>query len=231
VSLSVARRLCPLLLAAALAGCGGNSGSEGSATTEAASVAATTTAAATANGCRDVPAPAAKPNGGQKAPTQKLDPSKTYTIAFETNCGPFTIEIDQDSAPATGASLVALARRGFFDKTIFHRIVPGFVIQGGDPTGTGAGGPGYSTVDPPKAGARYTKYVVAMAKTSAEPPGTSGSQFFVVTADDAGLPPDYAILGKVVSGKATVDRIGLLGDASEQPTRTVEIVRARVRES
>ena len=233
MSLSVARGLAPFLLAAVLAGCGGGSGSAGGAatTTEAATEAATTTAAPAVNGCRDVPAPAAKPNGGQKAPTEKLDPSKTYTIAFETNCGPFTIEIDQDSAPATGASFVALARKGFFDKTVFHRIVPGFVIQGGDPTGTGAGGPGYSTVDPPKAGARYTKYVVAMAKTSAEPPGTSGSQFFVVTADDAGLPPDYAILGRVVSGKATVDRIGLLGDASEQPTRTVEIMRARVRES
>ena len=175
-----------------------------------------------------MPAPAAKPDGGQKKPSQPLDSTKTYRVAIETNCGTFTIEIDRRSAPATGASFVALARNGFFDGTVFHRIVPGFVIQGGDPTGTGAGGPGYSTVDPPKASARYVKYVVAMAKTSAEPAGTSGSQFFVVTADDAGLPPDYAILGKVVSGKDVVDRIAALGDASEHPTRTVEIQHARV---
>jgi cyclophilin family peptidyl-prolyl cis-trans isomerase len=178
-----------------------------------------------------VSVPAAKPDGGQKRPAQKLDAAKTYRVAIETNCGTFTIEIDQSSAPETGASFVALARKGFFDGTVFHRIVPGFVIQGGDPTGTGSGGPGYSTVDPPAAGARYVKYVVAMAKTSAEPPGTSGSQFFVVTADDAGLPPDYAILGKIVSGQDVVDRIGALGDESEQPTRTVEIRHARARVS
>jgi peptidyl-prolyl cis-trans isomerase B (cyclophilin B) len=224
-----APRLGLLLLALAFAGCGGTSNE--SAGTTATTEAATTTAAASANGCRIVQPPPAKPNGGEQKPTQKLDPSKTYQVAFRTNCGLFTIEIDQDSAPSTGASFVALARSGFFDRTVFHRIVPGFVIQGGDPTGSGSGGPGYSTVDPPKAGARYVKYVVAMAKTSAEPPGTSGSQFFVVTADDAGLPPDYAILGKVVSGQKTVDRIALLGDASEQPTQTVEIERARVRAS
>jgi peptidyl-prolyl cis-trans isomerase B (cyclophilin B) len=218
------RLLCLLLLATALAGCGGGKGSEGS--TEAATT--TTPPAQSVSGCRDVPKPAPKPDGGQKRPTEKLDPAKTYRVAFETNCGTFTIEIDQRSAPVTGASITALARKGFFDGTVFHRIVPGFVIQGGDPTGTGTGGPGYSTVDPPKAGARYVKYVVAMAKTSAEPPGTSGSQFFVVTGDDAGLPPDYAILGTVVSGKAVVDRIGALGDASEQPTRTVAILHARV---
>jgi peptidyl-prolyl cis-trans isomerase B (cyclophilin B) len=218
------------VLVLGLAGCGG--GSKSSESTTATTQAATTTAApASANGCRTVSPPAAKPNGGLTKPTQKLDPSKTYRVAFVTNCGPFTIEIDQDSAPATGASFVALARKGFFDHTVFHRIVPGFVIQGGDPTGTGAGGPGYSTVDPPKASARYVRYVVAMAKTSAEPAGTAGSQFFVVTAEDAGLPPDYAILGKVVSGQKTVDRIGLLGDAAEQPTQTVEIERARVQVS
>jgi peptidyl-prolyl cis-trans isomerase B (cyclophilin B) len=210
------------LLPAVLAACGGSSGSEGT------TAAATTRPAEVTGGCTNVSAPAAKPDGGQKRPAQTLDPAKTYRVAIETNCGTFRIEIDRRSAPATGASFVALARDGFFDGTVFHRIVPGFVIQGGDPTGTGAGGPGYSTVDPPKAGARYVKYVVAMAKTSAEPAGTSGSQFFVVTADDAGLPPDYAILGKVVSGKDVVDRIAALGDASEHPTRTVEIQHARV---
>ncbi len=226
--MALARRLSVGLALLALAGCGGGSSSTGTTS------AATTTLSeqpADASGCRDVPQPAAKANGGQQAPKRKLDPSKTYRVEIQTNCGAFTIEIDQRSAPATGASFVSLARKGFFDGTIFHRIVPGFIIQGGDPTGKGTGGPGYTTLDRPKAGAAYTKYVVAMAKTQTEPPGTSGSQFFVVTADDAGLAPDYAILGKVVAGKVVVDRIGELGDAAEMPTRTVEILHTRVRES
>ncbi len=117
-------------------------------------------------------------------------------------------------------------RKGFFDGTHFHRIVPGFVIQGGDPTGTGKGGPGYTVQDVPPADSTYTKGVVAMAKTGAEPSGTSGSQFFVVTAADAGLPPQYAILGTVTKGLSVVDRIGKLGNpATERPTRKVVIQR------
>ena len=138
------------------------------------------------------------------------------------------IALDQTLAPHTAASLVSLARAGFYNRTIFHRIVPGFVIQGGDPTQTGAGGPGYKTVDRPPASARYVKGVVAMAKAQLERPGTSGSQFFVVTAADAGLTPDYAIVGRVTRGMSVVDRIGKLGDASEHPTQTVEIERVRI---
>src|SRR5439155_1121635 len=123
---------------------------------------------------------------------------KKYALVLQTNCGSFVIALDQTLAPHTVASLVSLARAGFYDGTIFHRIVPGFVIQGGDPTQTGAGGPGYKTVDRPPASARYVKGVVAMAKTQLERPGTSGSQFFVVTAADAGLTPDYAIDARVV---------------------------------
>jgi peptidyl-prolyl cis-trans isomerase B (cyclophilin B) len=216
----------------ALAGCGGSTTTTGTTFHETGTTqAATTTRQAATGGCRTVALPAAKPDGGQKKPTSKLDPGKTYRVTLETNCGDLTIEIDQRSAPATGASFVALAKQGFFDDTIFHRIVPGFVIQGGDPTASGTGSPGYKTVDPPKPGARYVKYVVAMAKTQSEAAGTSGSQFFIVTADDAGLPPDYAILGRVVAGKNVVDRIGRLGDVNEQPTQVVEIVHARVAES
>jgi cyclophilin family peptidyl-prolyl cis-trans isomerase len=149
---------------------------------------------------------------------------------FTTNCGTFTITLDQASAPATAASLVGLAKQKFFDDTIFHRIVPGFVIQGGDPTQTGSGGPGYQTVDAPPADAAYTKGVVAMAKTADEPAGTSGSQFFVVTADDAQLPAQYAIVGKVTSGLPVVERIGELGDATEQPTQPVVISSVTVEE-
>ena len=141
----------------------------------------------------------------------------------------FTVTLDVASAPATAASLVSLANAGFFDNTIFHRIVPGFVIQGGDPTQTGSGGPGYQTVDPPASDARYTKGVVAMAKSGAEPAGTSGSQFFVVTGADVGLPPDYAIVGNVTSGLDVAERIGQLGDpATEQPTRPVVIESVKV---
>ena len=144
---------------------------------------------------------------------------------MSTNCGDFEIELDVDAAPRTGASFVALAQDGFFEQTVFHRIVPGFVIQGGDPTGTGMGGPGYKTVDRPPRGAQYTKGVVAMAKTGDERPGTAGSQFFVVTAPDAGLPPDYALLGEVRAGLDVVDRIAQLGDpASGQAGTPLEPV-------
>jgi cyclophilin family peptidyl-prolyl cis-trans isomerase len=106
------------------------------------------------------------------------------------------------------------------------------VIQGGDPTATGSGGPGYSTEDEPPADARYTRGAVAMAKAGNEPPGTAGSQFFVVVGEDAGLPPDYAVVGKVSDGMETVERIGTQGDpATEQPTQTIVIEKVTVEES
>jgi peptidyl-prolyl cis-trans isomerase B (cyclophilin B) len=155
-----------------------------------------------------------------------LDRSKTTTVGVLTNFGRFDIRLDVKDSPCTTSSFAALVRKGFFDGTRFHRIVPGFVIQGGDPTGTGKGGPGYTVQDIPPADSTYTKCVVAMAKTGAEPPGTSGSQFFVVTAADAGLPPQYAILGTVTKGLSVVDRIGKLGNpATERPTRKVVIQR------
>ena len=117
-----------------------------------------------------------------------------------TSHGNFTVEIDPVSAPCNGDSMVDLAKDGFFDGTRFHRIVPGFIIQGGDPTATGNGGSGYTTIDAPKPDTAYTKGVVAMAKSQFEQPGTGGSQFFIVTADNANLPPDYAVVGHVVEG-------------------------------
>ncbi len=209
-------RLLPLLgLAFVLAACGGTGGGNMHATTS-------------AQGCTTVSAPAGKERSEPK-PTAALDPSKTYDVTLHTNCGSFTIRLAVQTSPATTASFVSLVRKGFFDKTVFHRIVPGFVIQGGDPTGTGTSGPGYKTVDKPPASTSYTHGVVAMAKTPAEAPGTSGSQFFVVTGQNAQLSPDYAVLGKVTSGLAVVDAIGKLGDPStEQPTETVEIESATV---
>ena len=183
------------------------------------------------SGCASVTPPAA--NARQVAkPTARLDPAKTYDVRLRTNCGSFTIRLAVKTSPATTASFVSLVKKGFFDGTVFHRIVPGFVIQGGDPTGSGAGGPGYTTVDPPPSSTRYRLGVVAMAKTGSEPAGSSGSQFFVVTAKDAQLPPDYAVLGKIVDGLAVVEAVGQLGDPSSGgegvPTETVEIEKATV---
>jgi peptidyl-prolyl cis-trans isomerase B (cyclophilin B) len=181
--------------------------------------------------CQDVEAPEARgPAEGEKV-VSELDPAKTYTLAFDTSCGSFTVTLDQDTAPKTAASLVALANAGYFDDTIFHRVVPGFVIQGGDPTQRGDGGPGYSTVDAPPADAAYTQGVVAMAKTQVEAPGTSGSQFFVVTGEDAGLPPDYAIVGEVTEGMETVLRIDALGVGDGAPSQPVVVNTVTVGES
>ncbi len=204
-------------LVVATTGCGGSDTAGGGETT------AVPTTSVGASGCTPVDAPAPRDDGGATEPKEALDPAQEATLEFVTNCGSFTITLDVEGAPATSASLVALARSDFYDDTVFHRIVPGFVIQGGDPTQTGSGGPGYQTVDAPSQDAAYTRGVVAMAKTAAEPPGASGSQFFVVTGADIGLPPDYAIVGTVTSGLEVVERIGALGDAQEQPTEPVVV--------
>ena len=184
-----------------------------------------------AGACSRVEEPEPKPDGGEAKPTKRLDRRATYEVELHTSCGAFTIRLDQKTSPQAAASFAALARKGFFDGTVFHRIVPGFVIQGGDPSASGTGGPGYSTRDEPPADAVYTKGVVAMAKTAQEPPGTAGSQFYVVTGEDAGLPPQYAILGEVTQGLDVVARIGELGDpTTEEPTQPVVVERARVRE-
>jgi peptidyl-prolyl cis-trans isomerase B (cyclophilin B) len=235
-------RLAPVLLLLALAGCGSQKtssipGGNGSGTTTAAAAAttpATTSTQPTAKapaGCTSVRQVAPKPDGKLKKPTTKLDPAKTWTATVKTNCGTFAFKLDPKNAPNASASIAYLAGKKFYDRTVFHRIVPGFVIQGGDPTASGSGGPGYSTVDTPPKNTTYKKGVVAMAKTGSEPAGTAGSQFFVVTGADAGLPADYAAVGKVTSGQDVVDRIGKLGDSSQQPTATVEILSFTVRSS
>ena len=210
------------LSALVLPGCGGDEEDAAAPDTTAAETALDTSG--TGAECADVEAPEPREDGGATAPTERLDPEQTWTLSFETSCGAFVVTLDTESAPATAASLVALAGDGYFDDTIFHRIVPGFVIQGGDPTQSGSGGPGYSTVDEPAEGARYTKGVVAMAKTAAEPSGTSGSQFFVVTGDDVGLPPEYAVVGEVTEGLDVVELIGTRGDpATEQPLQPIVV--------
>jgi len=182
----------------------------------------TTTAATGAAGCTQVEAPPPK-HVSLKAPKQTLKQGEEATAVVETSCGTFDIALDTTRAPKTANSFAYLAEEGFYDDLTFHRIVPGFVIQGGDPLGTGTGGPGYKVVEKPPANLAYTKGTVAMAKSSAEPPGTSGSQFYVVTGADAGLPPEYALVGKVSKGIDVVERIGKLGTASEKPKQTVLI--------
>ena len=182
-------------------------------------------------GCEDVEAPDARDDDDNQLPARGLDFTKTWALVFDTSCGSFTVTLDEEGAPNTSASLVRLAESEYFDDTIIHRIVPDFVIQGGDPTQTGTGGPGYKTVDPPPEGTAYTKGVVAMAKTLAEAPGTAGSQFFVVTADEAPLTPDYAVVGEVTEGLDVVELIGTLGGPDELPTRTVLVETVTVSET
>jgi peptidyl-prolyl cis-trans isomerase B (cyclophilin B) len=181
--------------------------------------------------CTEVDSPSARDPEQREAPTEDLDASTTYTLTFDTSCGSFTVTLDPEQAPKTSASLVALANAGYFDETIFHRVVPGFVVQGGDPTQSGGGGPGYSTVDVPASGSAYTQGVVAMAKSGVEAPGTAGSQFFVVTGADAGLPPEYAIVGEVTEGMDTVLRIDALGVGDGPPSQPVVVNTVTVGES
>jgi peptidyl-prolyl cis-trans isomerase B (cyclophilin B) len=214
---------CALLVAA----CGEDDDDGG----EAAATPAPTEEAAPA-GCEAAEPPEPKGEGKLAKPKATLDPAKTYVATVATNCGDFEITLDAKRAPKTGGSFQSLAEKGFYDGTTFHRIVAGFVIQGGDPKGDGTGGPGYSVVEAPPQDLVYTKGVVAMAKTGTEPAGTSGSQFFVVTAEDAQLPPDYALLGKVTGGQDVVDKIGVveIDPATEQPVEPVVIQSVKVTE-
>jgi peptidyl-prolyl cis-trans isomerase B (cyclophilin B) len=241
--LPVVRRLLgTVILALTLAACGSSAGtgsggqaagtaSSSSATSATSPPASTSTTSsigtAPGAGCHQVSVPAPKGQGHLAAPHVQLNPAKTYTVTVATNCGTFAFTLDVKSSPRTSASFYYLVRQGFFDGLTFHRVVPGFVIQGGDPTGTGAGGPGYTVVEPPPASTQYLLGDVAMAKTQADPAGASGSQFFIVTTQNAtqsaGLTPDYALVGKVVSGIGVVERIGGLptnppGDGEPQPS-------------
>jgi peptidyl-prolyl cis-trans isomerase B (cyclophilin B) len=179
-------------------------------------------ASASAPGCKRVAAP--KPRTVSfKAPKQTVKRGEKLTAVVATSCGTFDIALDSKRAPKTVNSFAFLSRKGFYDGLDFHRVAPGFVIQGGDPLGNGTGGPGYSVDEKPPANLSYTKGTVAMAKGPGDPPGRSGSQFFVVLAPDAGLPPEYALVGKVSKGFDVVERIGKLGTPSEKPKQTVLI--------
>ena len=184
-------------------------------------------------GCRRVPAPPPKRERARR-PTTRLDRDRPWTVSLKTNCGTIAIRLATRGGPDSSTSFAALVRRGFYDGLTFHRIAGDpatgpFVIQGGDPLGTGLGGPGYTVVDKPPPGTRYTRGTVAMAKTATETRGASGSQFFIVTAADAGLPPDYALVGRVVGGEKAVERIASVQtDEQERPVAPVVIRHARL---
>jgi cyclophilin family peptidyl-prolyl cis-trans isomerase len=195
-----------------LGGCGGGGGEKGS-------------TVALPPGCSEVAAPSPK-QVHLSAPGRTL--SRPATATVETSCGSFEIALDVTRAPKTSYSFAYLARQGVYDDTPFHRIIPGFVVQGGDPSGSGSGGPGYFVDEPPPQDLSYTHGTVAMAKSPVEPPGRSGSQFFVVTAADAGLTPDYALLGHVTGGFDVVQRIEQLGTPSGHPKAPVVIRRITI---
>jgi peptidyl-prolyl cis-trans isomerase B (cyclophilin B) len=232
---SISTLLACLLLAALAAGCGGgndNGGTGSGAASTAGSETGVKAGAGLPDGCRRVSDPGNRAGEThQKRPTGRLS-SDDAKVEMQTNCGAFTISLAVADAPRTTASFATLVDRGFYDRLTFHRIAGDpasgpFVIQGGDPLATGLGGPGYSVREKPPADTKYTKYTVAMAKTQSEPAGTSGSQFFIVTADDAGLPPEYALVGRVTAGKATVDRIAKVpANANEAPIVPIVIQKA-----
>jgi peptidyl-prolyl cis-trans isomerase B (cyclophilin B) len=178
--------------------------------------------------------PGPKSVGHLSKPHTKLDPKKTYVATVKTSCGTFKIKLDAKRAPITGGNFDYLVSKHFFDKLTFHRIVAGFVIQGGDPKGDGTGGPGYTVVEAPPKDLTYKPGIVAMAKTQTDPSGASGSQFFVVTGPGAGsLPPQYALLGKVTGGMDVVTKIGSVqaDPNSGQPVTPIVIDSIRIKAS
>jgi peptidyl-prolyl cis-trans isomerase B (cyclophilin B) len=235
------RPLLPIALlvaAVAVGGCGGKKlVLTTTATTTAGKTHATKAPPTTPTTCAPVGQPQPRTDEmHEPAPTGKLAADRRWTVILDTNCGLITIDLDTANSPKTAASFAGLVQRDFFNNLTFHRIANGpdgrpFVIQGGDPAGTGEGGPGYTVVEAPPRNTDYTRGVVAMAKTETEPPGASGSQFFIVTAPDAQLPPDYAVLGHVSAGMAAVDRIAAQpANGNEVPTSPVVIRSATVSE-
>jgi cyclophilin family peptidyl-prolyl cis-trans isomerase len=183
-----------------------------------------------------LPPPVAQPQQFPQA-DQVIDPARSYTATISTSCGDITIALDAVHAPKTVNNFVFLARKGFYDGTPIHRIVPGFVVQAGDPTGQGEGGPGYTFADE-NLGAGYAKGTVAMANsgkgTNGE--GTNGSQFFIVSSDDGAtkLTPDYSVFGAVTSGDGVVALLDSFGDpASESgaPFEPLAILKVVITES
>ncbi|HLJ66462.1 MAG TPA: peptidylprolyl isomerase [Chloroflexota bacterium] len=167
----------------------------------------------------------------KQPPAMAIDAKKRYGADVRTSEGTVTIELLPQEAPETVNNFVFLARQGYYDGTPFHRVIEGFMIQGGDPTGTGRGGPGYKFRDEPVR-RRYTRGIVAMANAG---PNTNGSQFFIVHGADVGLPPNYTIFGQVSDGLDAVDRIAAAptrpGGEGSTPVAPVVIESVTIHES
>ena len=152
-------------------------------------------------------------------PQMAIDPAHTYTATIDTSAGTMTAELFASEAPKTVNNFIFLARDGFYDGVIFHRVISGFMIQGGDPTGTGRGGPGYRFDDEPVT-RKYSRGIMAMANAG---PNTNGSQFFVMHAD-YGLPPSYTIFGQLTEGHDVLDKIATASkDSNDRPHDPVTI--------
>lgn len=164
-------------------------------------------------------------------PIMIIDANKTYTAKMKTSAGNIEISLNAAATPVTVNNFVFLSQKNFYDNVIFHRTLKGFMIQGGDPTGTGAGGPGYQFNDEPFTG-EYTRGTLAMANAG---PNTNGSQFFIMHADYP-LPPNYVIFGKVTKGLDVVDKIAeapvTMSSSGEnsQPVNPVKILSVEIME-
>jgi cyclophilin family peptidyl-prolyl cis-trans isomerase len=183
----------------------------------------------------ETPCPAADGSSPQRRefdgpPPMCIDPARRYTAEMVTNHGRMLIELDAASAPLTVNNFVFLARYHYFDGIIFHRVIDGFVIQGGDPTGTGRGGPGYRFADELPAPGAYAPGSLAMANAG---PNTNGSQFFVITGDHGvGLPPQYSLFGQVVEGLEVAQAIqSVPTDNADRPRADVVIESVTITES
>lgn len=202
--------IVPLLLLV-LAACGvptNNTVGGSSATTQ--SPAASVGASAATSGAAGSAAAGADPvdrnNKYKAAPPMTIDPNKTYTATIDTTKGTMQAKLDPKDAPMAVNNFVFLARDNFYQGIKFHRIIKGFMVQTGDPTGTGTGGPGYAfEIEKPTATQKYTLGTLAMANTNR--PNSNGSQFFIVNTDNAPLPPDYTIFGQVTQGQDVLQKI------------------------
>ncbi|MGH8996895.1 MAG: peptidylprolyl isomerase [Acidimicrobiales bacterium] len=162
-------------------------------------------------------------------PPMVIDPTRRYTATLVTSKGTIVIALDPLAAPRTVNNFVFLSRYHYYDDVVFHRIIPGFVIQGGDPEGTGRGGPGYKFADELPQPGRYQIGSLAMANAG---PDTNGSQFFIITGrDGAGLPPNYSLFGAVVSGGDVVQAIETTGSPSGSPKERTIMEAVTIEES
>ena len=214
----------------ALAGCGSDDSGSDSATSGSSSDSSDSSSEAAA----DVECPPAEGTEERttefaSAPPMCLTPGADYTAVITTDAGEVTVDLLEDKAPETVNNFVFLARNHFYDGITFHRVIPGFMIQGGDPQGTGAGGPGYDFDDELPAAGEYEIGSMAMANAGQD---TNGSQFFIVTGDaGVALPPSYSLFGIVTEGMETVTAIEDDGSAQGAPSTTHTIESVQIIES